>query len=456
MADLSDDKLFKIINSMVNDKNEIINIHKLAEKFKIPTERSNEILFKYIFEFDHGNNLNNLIILFSADVEIEQTFNTILIPSYSESLDKILNNPSLLRLSIHSVQSKKSDFFIKDFSVYEHSLELRENATPIENSNNINISNSGRKSKGKEDITKHNDHVKDHGKDPMKEAVKDVKALKIEDNKQSKVVPANNTTKPKVESKNTKTNDIKASFSNMGKANNTNNTNITTNNTNKAAPSAHDKKQPKKKIIDDEDMIQEDPEEEFFYGGKPKNKNKNPDSNNEIDINSNHSLISSENTNETGKRKKVIDTEKSPRKIKQEFSKQQKMMNVEENDSNQNNKGNENGHIECNVSNNNSNNNNNDQNGHINENQPNEEIVGGVKKIKKIRKINVPKRYMDKDGYMQTVDEFVDEVYYVDENEVKPKNVNKPANNAVPEKNAKKGGKKDDKTQGSIMSFFGK
>ena len=415
MSDLSDDKIFKIINSIILDKNECVTLPKLTEKLKISMERCNDILLRFVLEYNNGLNLNNLIILFSADVEKDNKLETILIPSYSESLDFVLRSPSLIRLNIHSIQSKRDDFLLSDYSVYSPNLDLKVNSEPIE-TKFANLPPSVKKNKPKQEAETNNNKSKSNG---AFNSSKDAKQ-------------PNGTNKDN--------NDIKSGFKNMAskisKSQTEKEKGSSNNNLNAISIAKNDKKEnPKKKnIIEDENIIQENPEEEYFYGCQPKNTSINTESTNaNIDID-NLSLLSEHNSvskaiDKDGKRKKDTNKDTSPSKTKALFNKQQNEISNTE-------KGNEKENNGTNA----------DTDDKINENKES-------KKIRKVRKVKKSKSYMDKDGYLKTTDEWEEEVYYVDEEVLKQKSKSGVNNSIQPDKNEKKR-KQPDKNQGSIMSFF--
>jgi len=421
MSDLSDDKIYKIINSIILDKNECVTLPKLTEKLKISMEKCNDILLRFVLEYNNGLNLNNLIILFSADVEKDNKLETILIPSYSESLDFVLRSPSLIRLNIHSIQSKRDDFLLSDYSVYSPNLDLRVNSEPIE-TKFANLPPSAKKNKQKQEAETNNNKSKSNG---AFNSSKDAKQ-------------PNGTNKDN--------NDIKSGFKNMelniSKSQTEKEKGSSNNNLNSVSIAAkNDKKEnsKKKNIIEDEDIIQENPEQEYFYGGQPRNtiinkESTNTNANIDIDNNSSLSHLSEHNnvskaSDKDGKRKKDTKKDTSPSKTKALFNKQQNEISNTE-------KGNEKENNGTNA----------DTDDKINENKES-------KKIRKVRKVKKSKSYMDKDGYFKTIDEWEEEVYYVDEEDLKQKSKSGVNNSIQPDKNVQKR-KQPDKTQGSIMSFF--
>ena len=108
---------FNQINNILNnsDENKIITSFYLSKIFNLSNLECTYILNEYIMK---SNNLNNIIIIFSAEILNENgNLNKILIPSYSNYLENIINDKqNTLSFNVYGICNKINNFILNDFT----------------------------------------------------------------------------------------------------------------------------------------------------------------------------------------------------------------------------------------------------------------------------------------------------------------------------------------------------
>ena len=110
------DKFNQINNILENsDENKIITSFYLSKIFNLSNLECTYILNEYIMK---SNNINNIIIIFSAEIINEcGNLTKILIPSYSNELENIINNKqNTISFNVYGICNKKNNFILNDFT----------------------------------------------------------------------------------------------------------------------------------------------------------------------------------------------------------------------------------------------------------------------------------------------------------------------------------------------------
>jgi hypothetical protein len=95
--------LFSEINMLLKHIEKPLTIHQISKKFNLSLIETRSLLDKFI---EQGDTLQKYLFIFSADLKTASGLETLLIPSYSEQLDKVLNDNNLLDLSIYAIWRK--------------------------------------------------------------------------------------------------------------------------------------------------------------------------------------------------------------------------------------------------------------------------------------------------------------------------------------------------------------
>ena len=109
---------FSQINNLLNlhlSENKFITSFHLSQLFNLTPIECTYILNQYIIK---SNNLNNIIIIFSAEqIDNKGNLSKFLIPSYSKDLKKIVNdNKNLISFNVYAICNKIDNFELNDYS----------------------------------------------------------------------------------------------------------------------------------------------------------------------------------------------------------------------------------------------------------------------------------------------------------------------------------------------------
>jgi hypothetical protein len=376
-------KYFKTLEISIQN-HEILTIKKLSSIIDKNFLFSKQLLYEYIIS---RKALDNLIIFFVVQINDNNCLKSILVPSYSQVLDSLLNNFEVFDLYVYAVFKKETDFDFKDFSVFIEQNDIQINfindgSAFIKTVSNITLNNETIPTKINGNTTQPNA--------PVTSVVKE--------DPQPKVIKPILKTKDKIHTTNvTKTTQEKIVFPSSSQQINIPKTAVIKTNSNYEEVESLDHKE--KVLLNFENnfkLNEEDhgQEEEYFYGGK-------------VTINS---KSQPEVTSISNKRKASPNPDEKNEKRKKEEVKPRAESSDSENNNNSNN---------------------------------------GKNKVKKIRKVLKTTYAQDEKGYLNSIDEYVDEEYWSDELKPAPKKVV-----AVEDKKTK--GKKTNTGQGNILNFFGK
>jgi hypothetical protein len=109
---------FSQINNLLNlhlSENKFITSFHLSQLFNLTPIECTYILNQYIIK---SNNLNNIIIIFSAEqIDNKGNLSKFLIPSYSKDLKKIVNdNKNLISFNVYAICNKIDNFELNDYT----------------------------------------------------------------------------------------------------------------------------------------------------------------------------------------------------------------------------------------------------------------------------------------------------------------------------------------------------
>ncbi len=108
---------FNQINNILNnsEENKIITSFYLSKVFNLSNLECTYILNEYILK---SNNINNILIIFSAEILNEQgNLTKILVPSYSNYLENIINDKqNTISFNVYGICNKINNFILNDFT----------------------------------------------------------------------------------------------------------------------------------------------------------------------------------------------------------------------------------------------------------------------------------------------------------------------------------------------------
>jgi len=376
-------KYFKTLENSIQN-HDFLTIKKLSSIIDKNFLFSKQLLYEYIIS---RKALDNLIIFFVVQINDNNCLKNILVPSYSQVLDSLLNNFEVFDLYVFAVFKKETDLDFKDFSVFIEQNDIQ-----------INFVNDGSAFiKPVNNITLHTESIPTKINGNMSHSNVPATSVVKEDPQPNSIKPILKT-KDKIQNTNvTKTTQEKIAFPSTSQQNNVPKTAvIKTNSTYEEVENLNHKEKVLSNFENNFKLNEEDhcQEEEYFYGGK-------------LTVNS---KSQPEVTTVSNKRKASPNPEEKSEKRKKEEVKPRAESSDSENNNNSNN---------------------------------------GKNKVKKIRKVLKTTYAQDEKGYLNSIDEYVDEEYWSDELKPAPKKV-------VPVEDKKTKGKKTNTGQGNILNFFGK
>ena len=129
---------FKFLENSIRN-NEILTAKKLVKSLDKTYEYSKQILYEF---FISRKNFDNLVIIFQIELIDDSCLKTLLVPSYSQLLSSILNNLEILDFSVYSNFKKDKDFELQDLSVYFDENDIQINFVNKGTSFDLTISSS--------------------------------------------------------------------------------------------------------------------------------------------------------------------------------------------------------------------------------------------------------------------------------------------------------------------------
>jgi hypothetical protein len=95
--------IFSEIQAILKFIEKPLTARQISKKFNLSALETRELLDRFI---QQGDTLQQYLFVFTADVKTNKGLESMLIPSYSEQLEDVINDPGLLDLSVYAVWRK--------------------------------------------------------------------------------------------------------------------------------------------------------------------------------------------------------------------------------------------------------------------------------------------------------------------------------------------------------------
>jgi hypothetical protein len=130
---------FSELQAIIKYIDKPLTAKQISKKFNLTPYKTRMLLDQFI---QQGDTIQQCLIIFTADIKTSKGPETLLIPSYSEKLESVLDDPGLIDLSVYAIWRKMP---IVDYSCLNNEpesidiLNVAKNIAPVKQLDNISL-----------------------------------------------------------------------------------------------------------------------------------------------------------------------------------------------------------------------------------------------------------------------------------------------------------------------------